>query len=90
LTVNRRREMRKEERELLVEYFENMRDSYDSYIGGKCIKDTLLSEYDAFDAAIKAIRKLEKIEGIIKIHDYESMPEDYFYIDKIREVLSEE
>jgi hypothetical protein len=79
--------MRKEEREFLVRYLESMRDSY---IGGEAPATYPFAEYDALDAAIKAIRKLEKIEGIIKIHDYESMPEDYFYIDKIREVLSEE
>ena len=34
--------------------------------------------------------KLDKIEQIIKQHDNDSMPEDYWYIDKIREVLENE
>ena len=79
--------MRKEEREFLVKYLESMRDSY---IGGEVYKTYPFAEYDALDAAIKAIRKLEKIEQIIKTHDDDNMPEDYFYIDKIREVLREE
>ena len=44
----------------------------------------------ALDMGIKAIRKLEKIEDIIEAHDKDSMPEDYFYIDKIRAVLGED
>ena len=79
--------MRKEEREFLVTYLESMRDSY---IGGEAPTTYPFAEYDALDAAIKAIRKLEKIEQIIKTHDDDNMPEDYFYIDKIREVLREE
>lgn len=31
--------------------------------------------------------KIERIEQIIKDHDNDSMSEDYWYIDKIREVL---
>ncbi len=34
------------------------------------------------------MEKLQKIEQIIKDHDEDRMPEDYFYIDKIREVLN--
>lgn len=32
-------------------------------------------------------KKLLEIKQIIKNHDEDSMPEDYFYIDKIREVI---
>lgn len=35
------------------------------------------------------MEKLQKIEQIIKDHDNDRMPEDYFYIDKIREVLND-
>ena len=79
--------MRKEEYEFLVRYLENMRDTY---IGGEEYETHPLSEYDALDLAIKSIRKLKKIEQIIETHDADSMPEDYFYIDRIREVLSED
>jgi len=34
--------------------------------------------------------KLDKIDQIIKQHDNDSMPEDYWYIDKIKEVLEQE
>ena len=34
--------------------------------------------------------KLENIKQIIKDHDNDSMPEDYWYIDRIREVLENE
>ena len=37
----------------------------------------------------KSMENLQKIEQIIKKHDNDSMPEDFFYIDKIREVLEE-
>ena len=33
-------------------------------------------------------KKLLEIKQIIKEHDEDSMPEDYFYIDKIREVIN--
>lgn len=33
--------------------------------------------------------KLERIEQIVKDHDNDSMPEDYWYIGRIREVLEE-
>lgn len=78
--------MRKEEREFLVRWLENMRDSY---IGGEGYETYPLSEYDALDLAIESIRKLEKIEEIIEEHDYYNRPEDvYFY--EIREVLGKE
>ena len=44
----------------------------------------------AFDVAIKSMDKLEQIEQIVRDHDNDSMPEDYWYIDKIREVLENE
>lgn len=37
--------------------------------------------------APESMEKLQKIEQIIKDHDNDRMPEDYFYIDKIRKVL---
>lgn len=40
--------------------------------------------------AINAIEKLEQINQIVEDHDNDSMPEDYWYIDKIREVLEQE
>lgn len=39
--------------------------------------------------AIDTMRKYKKIEQIIKTHDNDRMPEDYWYIDKIREVLED-
>lgn len=33
-------------------------------------------------------KKLLEIKQIIKDHDEDSMPEDFFYIDKIREVIN--
>lgn len=59
---------------------------------------------DACEMAIKAIeqepcedcvsrkndnnKKLLEIKQIIKDHDEDSIPEDFFYIDKIREVIN--
>ena len=39
------------------------------------------------DIAIDTMRKYQKIEQIIKDHDNDRIPEDYWYIDKIREVI---
>ena len=48
-------------------------------------------QIEAYNMAIRALNnyvKLENIKQVIKDHDNDSMPEDYFYIDKIREVLN--
>ena len=42
------------------------------------------------DYAIGCINKLNKIGQIVRDHDNDSMPEDYWYIDKIKEVLEQE
>lgn len=44
----------------------------------------------AFDVAMKSMKKLGEIEQIIKQHDNDSMPENYWYIYKIKEVLKKE
>jgi len=43
---------------------------------------------ELYEYCLKSIEKLEQVEQIVKDHDNDSMPEDYFYIDKIREVLN--
>lgn len=78
--------MNKEEREFLVRFLENMRDSY---IGGEMYQKYPLSEYDALDLAIKSIRTLEKIEGIIEEHDSYNLPYDV-WLYEIREILNED
>ena len=42
------------------------------------------------DYILGEMDKLEKIEQIVKDHDNDRMPEDFWYIDKIREVLEDE
>lgn len=42
----------------------------------------------AVDMAIEAMKKIQKIEQIIEEHDEDRMPEDYWYIDRIREVIN--
>lgn len=47
-------------------------------------------EYGDFYKQIADImRKYQKIQEIIKDHDADRMPEDYWYIDKIREVIED-
>ena len=46
--------------------------------------------YKSIKYAIECIDKLSKIEEIVKDHDNDSMPEDYWYIDRIREVLEKD
>lgn len=45
--------------------------------------------YDAIDVGVDTMHKYQKIEQIIKDHDADNMPEDYWYIDKIREVVED-
>lgn len=53
--------------------------------------DEAVKEYhEARTTAIDSMKKLGKIEQIVRDHDNDSMPEDYWYIDKIREVLNNE
>lgn len=57
------------------------------------LKIQFAGEYDrqrkAKDRAIKDIEQLQKIQEIIAQHDADKLPEDYWYIDKIREVLED-
>ena len=50
-------------------------------------KDTY--KYEILTSLIDIAKKYQKIEQIIKKHDNDRMPEDYWYIDKIREVLKD-
>lgn len=43
----------------------------------------------AFDTLVEVAMKYQKIEQIIKDHDNDRIPEDYWYIDKIREVIED-
>ena len=45
------------------------------------------SQLKSIDVAISTMQKYQKIVQIIKDHDVDRMPEDYWYIDKIREVI---
>ena len=44
---------------------------------------------EAFKIATSTMRKYQKIEQIIKDHDNDRIPEDYWYIDKIKEVIED-
>jgi hypothetical protein len=44
---------------------------------------------DATSVTIDAMYKYQKIVQIIKDHDTDSMPDDYWYIDEIREVIED-
>lgn len=44
---------------------------------------------EAFDTLVEVAMKYQKIEQIIKDHDNDRIPEDYWYIDKIREVIED-
>lgn len=44
---------------------------------------------DATIVAIDTMRKYQKIEQIIKDHDNDRLPADYWYIDKIKEVIED-
>lgn len=44
----------------------------------------------AIEKLIEDSEKLERIKKILEDHDNDSIPEDYFYIDKIKEALEQE
>ena len=43
---------------------------------------------ESLSGALVIIGRYQKIEKIIKDHDADSIPEDYWYIDEIREVIN--
>lgn len=74
-------------------------DSYydDKYSGDEIISMIIYEEIPTIKAIpldrIKEYKSnenkaLSEIEQILKDHDGDSMPEDFFYIDKIREVIN--
>ena len=74
-------------------------DSYytDGYSGNEIINMIIYEEIPTIKAIpldrIKEYKSdenkaLSEIEQILKDHDEDSMPEDFFYIDKIREVIN--
>lgn len=46
-------------------------------------------DIEAYKIAIDAMYKYQKIAQIIKDHDADNMPDDYWYIDEIREVIED-
>lgn len=62
----------------------DLTDAFESYCAGQegeCgERHTQVAEW---------LKQLKAVKDIIARHDADSMPEDYWYIDKIREVLNE-
>jgi hypothetical protein len=69
---------------------DDLRNIQDDYIEGYGYEVHPIDTWYAIDFAIKSMQKLKKIEQIIKTHDNDNIPEDYFYIDKIRKVLCDD
>jgi hypothetical protein len=46
-------------------------------------------DIEAYKISIDAMYKYQKIVQIIKDHDTDNMPDDYWYIDEIREVIED-
>jgi hypothetical protein len=69
-------------------------DQIIKYLNAPICADTVIGkekqkEYDAHDSAVIILHKYQKIEQIIKDHDNDRIPEDYWYIDRIREVVED-
>lgn len=87
--------MTREEREKAIDLLNNLRGMIEDNQGNdydfaiqkaiEAIKQEPCE--DVSEKAKKDSEKLQKIEQIIKEHDEDRMPEDYWYIDRIREVI---
>lgn len=47
-------------------------------------------DIESYKIAINAMCKYQAIVQIIKNHDADNMPDDYWYIDEIREVIEDD
>ena len=52
-------------------------------------KETDEEQIEFLNYAIDIIKKYQSIEKIIEDHDNDRIPEDFWYIDKIREVVED-
>jgi len=65
----------------LEEAIEHAEDTAKSAIGCEC--------RDEHRQLAEWLKELKAVKDIIKQHDEDSMPEDFWYIDKIREAVQE-
>lgn len=72
-----------------IDRLEDLHFEQDDWEYGELTEDCLLNR-EALRQAIETMRKYQKIEQIIKDHDKGSIPEKYWHIGKIREVLESE
>lgn len=54
-----------------------------------CSQEDGKKTINALDMAIKALEQLETVRNTIKQHDEDRMPEDFWYLDRIREEVEE-
>lgn len=52
------------------------------------VREELLGDY--YQQIATTMHKYQKIQEIVKDHDDDRMPEDYWYIDRIREVIKDD
>ena len=74
-----------------VDFLNEAKKFYEEIANNPSLNETLKTYFtiESLESAITIMHKFQKITQIIKDHDNDRIPEDYWYIDRIREVIED-